>query len=356
MKPLTVLLVIILLCAPPAVLGIVIVQSDNAPEEAPKDETPPVSSMVSTPTIYLMPPADCWQTQHVPFVAVCWKGLDTGSGIKHYDVQVIEAGINDANGFMFEDEEMPDYTSLMTETVETTTTFCVEPDHVYFFRVRATDNFGNVEQWRRIDTVSIVVQVPDEVIHNICRLLFNCDGGLMETGVGEAQMVIFDETAPVSQVEPLPPLYIRTEDIFTIQEQPTIQIYPYPPVHDLKEFMETKGAIRGYQGSSIKVDVSWTGTDCGSGIDSYDVQYKKDWIVPVMYPPEQPAFPYDHKTTGWVDWQEQTQEESAALGCSGTGMYSFRCRAMDGAGNLEQYPLTPDARTFVVDPIPKFYG
>ena len=83
---------------------------------------------------------------------VTWSGDDTavGSRIALFDVQV-------------KVEDDGEWTDLITQTVETSTTYTAtyvsEPDAVYHFRSRATDNAGHVEGWPEEpngDTTTIV--------------------------------------------------------------------------------------------------------------------------------------------------------------------------------------------------------
>jgi len=71
------------------------------------------------------------------------------------------------------------------------------------------------------------------------------------------------------------------------------------------------------------VTISWSGTDAGSGIAYYDVQYR-DGSGP------------------WSDWQTGTTATSALFHGVRGHTYGFRCRARDWAGNQEAYPVDPD--------------
>jgi len=69
------------------------------------------------------------------------------------------------------------------------------------------------------------------------------------------------------------------------------------------------------------LNVSWEATDAGSGVAWYDVQYK----------------------TGdgpWTDWVVRANTTSAVFTGEDGKTYSFRARAQDRAGNLEQLPAT----------------
>ena len=63
--------------------------------------------------------------------------------------------------------------------------------------------------------------------------------------------------------------------------------------------------------------VSWRGTDPGpAGLQSFDVQMKVG-------------------DGPWTDWRTRTNATSASVAGEGGLSYAFRCRARDGAGNLE---------------------
>ena len=75
--------------------------------------------------------------------------------------------------------------------------------------------------------------------------------------------------------------------------------------------------------------VSWDGTDDESGIDGYDLQFRRNGGL-------------------WQDWLTQTTAISGDMSfAQGDGVYDFRVRAYDKAGNTEQYPSASDAATTV---------
>lgn len=94
-----------------------------APTPTPADTKPPVSRVR--------------RLRHVRFIPtfkVRWNGHDRGgSGIKCYDVQY-----KDGAGA---------WQDWQTCTTSTSARFHGERGHRYFFRARATDNAGNVEDW-----------------------------------------------------------------------------------------------------------------------------------------------------------------------------------------------------------------
>lgn len=80
--------------------------------------------------------------------------------------------------------------------------------------------------------------------------------------------------------------------------------------------------------TSVPFAVSWSGTDPGSGIKHYDVQ-SKDGDAP------------------WVDWLASTSVTASDFTGDDGHTHYFRCRAMDNAGNEEEYPDAADAHTTV---------
>jgi hypothetical protein len=75
--------------------------------------------------------------------AVVWAGSDTGSGLRHYEVQVKPQG-------------EVEWTPWLTETSQTSAPFRGQPGQSYLFRVRATDNVNNISDWVESGPVEIV--------------------------------------------------------------------------------------------------------------------------------------------------------------------------------------------------------
>jgi hypothetical protein len=93
----------------------------------------------------------------------------------------------------------------------------------------------------------------------------------------------------------------------------TIILDTLPPLTKLPGFPEVS-----YRAS---MNVSWDATDAGSGVQWYDVQYR----------------------TGdgqWTDWLRHTCSTAAAFTGEDGKTYSFRARAQDRAGNLEDFPAS----------------
>jgi Tol biopolymer transport system component len=77
--------------------------------------------------------------------------------------------------------------------------------------------------------------------------------------------------------------------------------------------------------------VEWSGSDTGSGVASYDVQFR------------------DGPAGVWTDWLlESVQTQASFAGVDGHTYY-FRCRARDQRGNLEPYPGGDGDTATVVD-------
>ena len=70
--------------------------------------------------------------------------------------------------------------------------------------------------------------------------------------------------------------------------------------------------------STLSFPVSWSGSDAGSGVASYDVQVRDG--------------------VSWEDWQVNTVATSTAFVGEDGHTYYFQSRARDNAGNVETYP------------------
>jgi hypothetical protein len=83
--------------------------------------------------------------------------------------------------------------------------------------------------------------------------------------------------------------------------------------------------------NSPEVQVRWAGEDepKGSGIASYDVQYR---IVP---------------NGPWTDWQSANAQTQATFDGEDGYVYEFRSRARDAAGNVEAWPERASAYTLI---------
>jgi len=144
-----------------------------------------------------------------------------------------------------------------------------------------------------------------------------------------------DDTAPVSRVLPASweyPLYYRSDCYQPPHETglpPTLPIAP-EKIGD--------AVVNAYV--SVKDDdgfvVRWEGADGpqGSGIDHYDVQVR----VQNGFGEEGP----------WADWKTFSTENYGMYYPDQEGVYYFRCRAVDSAGNVEEWPDAPDTQFVVI--------
>lgn len=106
----------------------------------------------------------------------------------------------------------------------------------------------------------------------------------------------------------------------------------YPAGHDASTTVETLAplgyvlALPNYSKDSVLV--TWSGSDPGgSGIQTYDVQYK------------------DGTGGTWINWQVGTASSSAMFNGTVGHTYYFRARATDRALNVGSYPADEDAQT-----------
>lgn len=84
-------------------------------------------------------------------------------------------------------------------------------------------------------------------------------------------------------------------------------------------------ALPAWQLGDVDFVVQWSGSDALSGVAGYAVQVKVD-------------------DGAWTDWYSGTETSSLYDGQVGH-RYAFRCRATDGAGNVEAWPTGEDAFT-----------
>jgi uncharacterized membrane protein len=161
-----------------------------------------------------------------------------------------------------------------------------------------TDSINGNEGWQHL-------QVPvtlKEGTNTLSFILWQSRNQLLEP-VG----MIIDEVSfqPVSEVSP----YIREDNTIEF-DLPVSKVAPLPKSLSTANFM-----------------VSWNGTDTGSGIAYYNIDYSTDGVE-------------------WQRWQSGTPETSAQFsGKSGTTYY-FRSMAIDNAQNRE--PEHPVADTSTV--------
>jgi hypothetical protein len=88
----------------------------------------------------------------------------------------------------------------------------------------------------------------------------------------------------------------------------------------------------GYQESDV-VTVRWAGSDAGSGVLYYDVEYK------------------DGAAGSWTAWRTATDETTGLFVGQRGHVYYLRSRARDRAGNIEQIPADSGHVKFYIEPI-----
>ena len=103
-------------------------------DDSPVDTTPPSSAVNDLP-------AEVTSTTF----AVSWSGTDSGSGVKHYDVQS-----KDGDG---------SWADWLTATTLTTSDFTGVDGHTYYFRCRAQDNSGNLEAYPDVADAQTTVAI-----------------------------------------------------------------------------------------------------------------------------------------------------------------------------------------------------
>jgi len=361
MKLVALCVMVSLLLAP--VVGVLVSESVfNNPEGnnyicEPKDEVPPESVIKSTPT-FIIWPVNIYSR---PSISVNWHGVDDpqGSGIKWYDVQYIKYYIGEGYHTM----EFPYWGDWQMNTTNTSAQFIAELDYVYYFRVRGTDNSGNVEAWSLLYATSVVKGVPGAACEEIAK---GIQEQIEETPIPEHYLddggiippIEDDDTPPVSRMEPLFPLHFWVSPRCWPMnlDEIGIQVYPYPPAYYAFEWLEEKGIISEvYDGGSI--GLSWDGFEQrgGTGVESFDVQYRQPHLdhYYICYDnsdtPVVPDNSVPYISREWIDIITDTIENNTIFYPNYPGFYQFRCRAIDYAGNVEEYPITGDTSVYIID-------
>jgi len=315
------------LAAPIAGIAIERLLEGDGGAEVVLDGTPPASTLWS-PSVYLVPLVFD-RIYMEPFVPVQWQGTDgpVGTGIAYYDVQY-RVWDMDTYASAADVPYFGEWHDLLVGTTSTRTRFVVEEDHAYSFRVRAADVAGNVEDWPEDDdSRTFVFAVPDAIADRLE------DG---KERIDDMKDRDVRNTTPRSRVLPMDPIFIP--DCYFRGADRTVILYPDRDVSDLIPPVY------------CLIEVNWVGFDpMGKGELRFDVQYMRANLEPVLYIPErQPLVPFVPTRSDWTDWLVDTNRTSAHFSPSGSGLCSFRCRAIDPDGNIEEYPLTPDASTYVL--------
>lgn len=115
--------------------------------------------------------------------------------------------------------------------------------------------------------------------------------------------------------------HLRTFDGFGTPAATTVHLGPF----QIDTVVPTSQAASptGYT-TNPAIPVTWSGSDVGSGIASYDVQVQTDGGA-------------------WQNWQTDVTFTAAVYNATAGHVYCFRSRAEDQAGNVEAYPAGADS-------------
>jgi hypothetical protein len=278
---------------------------------------------------------------------VSWTGGDATSGVKWYDVQA-----KDGEG---------DWTNWVEQTTLNSSDFTGVDGHIYYFRSRALDNAGNSEAYPpsadTYTTVNLAGKPQVAWVHdgltadvdwtNSATSLSASwapasggDGYEYAVGAAPADSDVVAWTAVGTQTN------VTSSGLACLEGQtyyfsvrvvvgvthgnavssdgirvdltpPSSAVDPLSPVSTVENF-----------------HVSWSGTDALSGIAGYNIQYKDG-------------------DGDWGDWFGWTSQTSADFPGEDGHTYYFRSRAGDLVGNVEAFPVVPDAQTtLALPPIP----
>ncbi|MHB1355219.1 MAG: kelch repeat-containing protein [Anaerolineae bacterium] len=286
------------------------------------DSTPPASSISGLST---------FQTSTA--FTITWTGMDALTGIASYDVEAREG----SGGSWY---------SILSNTIVTHTTFTGTHGSTYYFRLRAQDIAGNLEDWPSgsgydtsttidLDAPSGSVVINDGIT-NTNRASVTLTLSAVDPGSGVAQMSFsyngslwgtwqsFTFTTPITLEtgDGIKTVYVRYQDnAGNICIPVTDSI-----VLDTTRPTSVMNPLNTYQTSEI-VPLSWSGTDALSGITTFDVQVRAG-LAGV-----------------WTDVISGTAITSTSYVGLDNVIYYFRVRARDAADNLEDWPSDPDYNT-----------
>lgn len=281
---------------------------------------------------------------------VSWTGWDTTSGISDYDAQ-----------YCLDDCEDPviGWTGWLTRTTATSTTSSGAHGHTYYFRSRARDNAGNLEDWPAdpdYDTFTTIDTQPPSTTVEAMNLyttsttfLVRWHGSDGLSGLDHYDVYYRDESEAFWQSwlqgitttqasftgtaghtyhfcsrgvdrvgnteSQCPPISIGGE--WPIQGDAQIGVQPWSRVDPLPIYS-----------AQTRFTVSWVGSP---GVQTYDVQVR------------------DGRFGLWLPWLNQTSKTSARFNGQYGHIYYFRCRGNDSAVQ-EVYPYDYDTYTKVESP------
>jgi len=268
-----------------------------------------------------------------------WSGAsDSGSGIAGYSYYW---GV-DPNG-----------TSASFSTTAAYNPPPVSGTNSYYLRIRTRDNVGNNSAWITLfifkyDSVPpenpTTLSSPDHspsTWSNDNTIAITWTGASDNNGSGVAGYSILWSTSPSS----LPDTSIDTTNTITtsltltdgtswyfhLRTRDQVNLWSGSAIHAGPYFIDTTPPTSSVSQATehpcgLSFTIYWSGNDTGSGLTSYDLQYRLN-------------------TGGvWTNWQLATPQLSATFGpfspivpIIGTPVY-IRLRAHDKAGNIEAYP------------------
>ncbi|MFZ1947013.1 MAG: fibronectin type III domain-containing protein, partial [bacterium] len=276
---------------------------------------------------------------------VTWSGSDATSGIKQYDIQVSSDGGSS-------------WGIWLTGTTLTSSAFTGINGHTYHFRSRAWDNAANAEAYPATPdahtTVRLTTGLQVEWVHdgqtlgidddwiNQTSTLYaywpavaGAEGYEVAIGTSSGSTEIMDwyplglSTGVAAGTLPLTEggtYYVSVRVVVGVTRGPWVSSDGI--TRDTLAPMSQVSALPPVTSSSTLFLVEWSGSDGGSGVNSYDVQMR-DGDGP------------------WQDWMSGTAATSQHVLAEIDHTYYFRSRAYDVAGNVEAYPSTADASTCV---------
>ncbi len=289
---------------------------------------------------------------------VSWSGEDNLSGIASYDIQVCQDNCADPTW---------GWTTWLTKVTQTASLFTSgEHGHTYYFRSRARDHAGNVEEWPAspdastlVDTLPPSSQVSALPPYSTATFTVSWSGEDGASGVASYDVQFCagqcnEPTGGGGAWQDWLTRTTRTSAAFTGGEHGQTyhfrcrardragNIEPWPANPDASTIVDARPPESQVQGlplyTTAAFTVTWSGEDSLSGIASYDVQYcVGDCTDPLIV---------------WTDWLQRTPYTSSLFTGGEDGRtYNFRSRAHDHAGNVEEWPASPDAFT-LVDALP----
>jgi len=271
-------------------------------------------------------------TYYTGAIPVNWSGTDDFSGIVSYDVQ-------------YRDGSGGAWTGWLTATTATDETFEGQDGHNYYFRCRARDFIGNLEEWPPDYDVSTTVdltdpssEVADLPTYSPANVPLSWSGSDATSGVADYDVQVCQGECPPSQgiwSEWLGGT-TATSASFTGEHGQTYHFRSrardnagneesYPDGGDTWTIVDAQPPSTTIAPLDLYIfttsfTVTWHGADDLSGLAHYDIYYR------------------DESQANWVLWLEDvTITQSTFLGSPGH-TYHFCSRGVDNVGNAENCP------------------